>query len=121
MAAFGVFVIGQALWNLQAGAVPDPATMGLVGFVAMTVNVGVALMLYRFRSGDANRRSVWLCSRNDALGNIAVALAALGVFGSGQAWPDLLVAAGMAALALASAWSVMHHARAELAQTAPVH
>jgi len=88
--------------------------MGVVGFAALLVNAGVALMLYRFRAGDANMRSVWLCSRNDALGNLAVMLAALGVFGTGSAWPDLLVAAVMAGLALSGAWSVLHHARAEL-------
>jgi len=114
MAAFGVFVIGQAIWNLSAGLVPEPMTMGVVGFLAMTVNVGVALMLYRFRSGDANMRSVWLCSRNDALSNVAVMLAALAVFGTASAWPDLLVAGVMAVLALSSSWSVVRQARGEL-------
>ena len=74
MAAFGVFVLGKALWNLHAGAVPEPATMGAVGFAALAANAGVALMLYRYRTGDANMRSVWICSRNDALGNVAVML-----------------------------------------------
>ena len=114
MAAFGIFVIGQAIWNLSAGLVPEPMTMGVVGFLAMTVNVGVALMLYRFRSGDANMRSVWLCSRNDALSNVAVMLAALAVFGTASAWPDLLVAGVMAVLALSSSWSVVRQARGEL-------
>ena len=88
--------------------------MGTVGFAALAVNASVALMLYRFRTGDANMRSVWICSRNDALGNVAVMLAALGVFGTGAAWPDLLVAGGMAVLALSGAWSVTGQARAEL-------
>ena len=88
--------------------------MGVVGLAALAVNAGVAFMLYRFRSGDANMRSVWICSRNDALGNLAVLLAALGVFGTGSAWPDLLVAAIMGGLALSGAWSVMSHARKEL-------
>ena len=114
MAGFGVFVLGQAAWNLQAGIPPEPATMGAVGFAALLVNAGVALMLYRFRAGDANMRSVWLCSRNDALGNLAVMLAALGVFGTGSAWPDLAVAATMAALALTGSWTVLRHARGEL-------
>jgi len=114
MAAFGVFVMVQALSNLQSGVVPEPITIGVVGFLAMTVNVGVALMLYRFRSGDANMRSVWLCSRNDALSNVAVMLAALGVFGTASAWPDLLVAGVMAVLALSSSWSVLRQARGEL-------
>jgi len=120
MAAFGVFVLGRAAWSFMAGITPEPVAMGLIALLALAVNVAVALMLYRYRTGDSNMRSVWICSRNDALGNIAVALAALGVFGSGQAWPDLLVAAGMAMLALTGAWSVMRHARAELAETSPV-
>jgi len=119
MGAFGVFVLGKALWNLHAGIPPEPATMGIIGFGALAVNGGVALMLYRFRSGDANMRSVWICSRNDALGNVAVMLAALGVFGTGSAWPDLLVAAVMGVLALGGSWTVLRHAREELrAETA---
>jgi Co/Zn/Cd efflux system component len=114
MGGFGLFVLARAAWSLQGGAAPEPATMGVVGFAALAVNAGVALMLYRFRSGDANMRSVWICSRNDALGNVAVMGAALGVFGTGQAWPDLLVAVAMGALALAGAWSVLRHARREL-------
>ena len=92
--------------------------MGVVGFAALLVNAGVALMLYRFRSGDSNMRSVWICSRNDAIGNLAVMLAALGVVGTGNAWPDLLVAAAMGGMALTGAWSVLHHARAELREAA---
>ena len=114
MGAFGLFVVAKALWNLRAGTAPEPATMGVVGLAALAVNAGVALMLYRFRGGDANMRSVWICSRNDALGNIAVMLAALGVFGTGSAWPDLLVAAVMGTLALAGSWTVLRQARAEL-------
>jgi Co/Zn/Cd efflux system component len=114
MGAFGVFVLGRALWTLQSGTAPEPATMGAVGFAALLVNAGVALMLYRFRSGDANMRSVWICSRNDALGNVAVMLAALGVFGTGSAWPDLVVAAAMAGLALSGSWTVLRQAREEL-------
>jgi Co/Zn/Cd efflux system component len=114
MAGFGVFVLGKALWDLQAGVPPEAMTMGAVGFLALAVNVGVALMLYRFRNGDANMRSVWLCSRNDALGNIAVMLAALGVLGTGSAWPDLLVASMMAVLALSGAFAVLKQARLEL-------
>jgi len=81
--------------------------------------VGVALLLYRHRSGDANMRSVWICSRNDAIGNIAVGLAALGVLGTGTAWPDLLVAVLMATLAIGGAASVLRHARLELRGAAP--
>jgi len=118
MGAFGVFVLGKALWNLRVGTPPEPATMGAVGLAALVVNAGVALMLYRFRSGDANMRSVWICSRNDALGNVAVMLAAAGVFGTGSAWPDLLVAGIMGLLALTGAWTVLRHARSELGAAA---
>lgn len=120
MGAFGVFVLGRAVWGLQSGVLPEPATMGAIGLVALAVNSGVALMLYRFRTGDANMRSVWICSRNDALGNVAVMLAALGVFGTGSAWPDLLVAAVMAVLALTGSWTVLRHAQAELRESATV-
>ncbi|MBH2009201.1 MAG: cation transporter [Xanthomonadaceae bacterium] len=114
MGAFGVFVLGKAFYNLKSGVTPEPVTMGSIGLVALAVNAGVALMLYRFREGDANMRSVWLCSRNDAIGNVAVMLAAVGVFGTGKAWPDLVVAGVMGALALTGAWAVLNQARAEL-------
>lgn len=114
MAAFGVFVLARAAWALQTGEVPEPVTMGIVAIVALTANVGVALMLFRYRGGDANMRSVWICSRNDAIGNLAVAAAALGVFGTGTAWPDLAVAAFMAVLAISGAVTVFRQARAEL-------
>lgn len=122
MGAFGVFVLGRTAWSLQSGVPPEPVTMGAIGFAALAVNVGVAWLLYRFRSGDANMRSVWICSRNDAIGNVAVMLAALGVFGTGSAWPDLLVASLMAVLAVTGAWSVVRQARQELrdAREAPV-
>ena len=114
MAAFGVFVLARASWSALQGITPEPATMGAIGALALAANVGVAILLFRFREGDANMRSVWLCTRNDALGNVAVMAAALGVFGTGTAWPDLLVAAGMAVLALSAARSVTRQARAEL-------
>ena len=120
MFAYGVFVLARAGWMLHAGSVPEPLTMGVVGFIALLANAGVAVLLYAFRTGDANMRSVWLCSRNDALSNLAVMLAALGVFGTGSAWPDLGVAAVMAALALSAGWQVVRQARAELAGGAPV-
>ena len=118
MGAFGVFVLGKALWNLQAGVPPEAVTMGAVGAAALAVNAGVAWMLYGYRAGDANMRSVWICSRNDALGNVAVMLAALGVFGTGSALPDIAVAAAMAALALWGAATVLTQAREELGATA---
>lgn len=114
MGLFGVVVLARAGWQWHSGAAPEAFTMGAVGIAALLANAGVAWMLYAYRSGDANMRSVWLCSRNDAIGNVAVMLAALGVLGTGSAWPDLIVAAVMAALALAAAFSVMRQARAEL-------
>lgn len=116
MFAYGLFVLARAGWLLQSGSVPEPLTMGVVGLVALLANAGVAVLLYGFRTGDANMRSVWLCSRNDALSNLAVMAAALGVFGTGSAWPDLAVAAVMAVLALTAGLSVMRQARAELAR-----
>lgn len=121
MGAFGVFVLGKAFYNLQAGITPEPITMGAVGLAALAVNAGVALMLYRFRTGDANMRSVWICSRNDAIGNVAVMLAAVGVFGTGTAWPDLLVATVMGVLALTGAWTVLKQARQELRPATHAH
>ena len=114
MMGFGLFVLARTLWSVWGGGVPDPATMGLVATLALASNVAVAWMLYAFREGDANMRSVWLCSRNDAIGNLAVMAAALGVFGTGTAWPDLGVAALMAGLALQGGWQVWRQARLEL-------
>lgn len=114
MAGFGLYVLGAAVWSLWHGEVPQAMTMGAVALLALLANVAVAWMLYAFREGDANMRSVWLCSRNDAIGNAAVFMAALGVFGTGSAWPDLAVASLMAALALHGGWTVMRQARAEL-------
>lgn len=118
MLGFGVVVLGRALWSALHGVTPEAMTMGVVGLLALAANVGVALLLYAWRDGDANMRSVWLCTRNDAIGNLAVMGAALGVFGTGSAWPDLAVAAVMAALALTAGWSVLRQARSELARTA---
>lgn len=121
MLLYGLFILGRAAWVLTTDTVPSPLTMGLIGALALLANLGVAVLLYSFRQGDANMRSVWLCSRNDALGNLAVMLAALGVFGTRSAWPDLGVAAVMAVLALNSGWAVVKQARAELAQSGPGH
>jgi Co/Zn/Cd efflux system component len=116
MAVFGVGVLARAAWSAWAGEPPQAMTMGVVGTLALLANVGVAAMLYAFREGDANMRAVWLCSRNDALGNVAVVAAAGGVALTGQAWPDLLVAAAMASLALHSSREVLRQARGELRQ-----
>ena len=120
MMGFGVYVLGSAVWALWHGRAPDAFTMGVVAVLALAVNVSVAALLYAFREGDANMRSVWLCSRNDAIGNAAVLLAALGVFGTGSAWPDLAVAGLMAALALQGGWAVLRQARMELRGEATV-
>lgn len=115
MLAFGLWVIGFAVYGLIVGSSPEPEAMGVIGTLALVVNVVVALLLFRFREGDANMRSVWICSRNDAIGNLAVLAAALGVFGTGQAWPDLLVATIMAGLAIWGSLEVFNQARGELA------
>ena len=117
MGVFGLFVLGKALWAFKLGVIPEAYTMGTIGFIALVANASVALMLYAYREGDANMRSVWLCSRNDAIGNVAVMLAALGVFGSGSGWPDLLVATIMAGLGLSAAVHVLTRARLELKST----
>jgi Co/Zn/Cd efflux system component len=114
MAGFGGLVLLRTLQAALTGQAPEPVTMGLVALLALAANLASAAVLYAWREGDANMRAVWLCTRNDALGNVAVVAAALGVFGSGSRWPDLLVATGMAVLALVSARAVIGHARAEL-------
>jgi Co/Zn/Cd efflux system component len=119
MAAFGLWVVASTVFHGVSGTVPQAEVMGAAGAVALLANLGVALMLYRFRRGDSNVRSVWICSRNDAIGNVAVLLAALGVFGTGTGWPDIVVASVMAGLALAGAWHVLRHAASELSQPAP--
>lgn len=119
MLVFGAVVLGRAAWAAGAGLPPEPVTMGVVGLLALAANVGVAVLLYAFRDGDANMRSVWLCTRNDAIGNVAVLLAAVGVFGTGTRWPDLAVAGVMAALALTAGISVLRQARGELSPARP--
>lgn len=114
MGGYGIFVLGTALWHLEAGTVPEAGTMGLVGFLALLANCTVGVLLWAYRNGDANMRSVWLCTRNDAISNVAVMLAALGVFGSGSGLPDLVVASVMGLLGLSAAYSVITHARREM-------
>ncbi len=114
MLGFGVLIAGHAVWSAAYGSTPEPMVMGAVAILALISNAGVAWMLYAFRDGDANMRSVWLCSRNDAIGNIAVLLAAFGVLGTDSRWPDLAVALIMASLAISAGWSITRQARAEL-------
>ena len=113
MAAFGIFVIMKVIWSWWLGVTPEPMLMGAIGVLALAVNVVSALMLYAFRDGDANMRSVWLCSRNDAIANIAIIIAAIGVFGTGTMFPDLFVAFIIAYLGVTSGLSVIKQARAE--------
>jgi Co/Zn/Cd efflux system component len=114
MAVFGLWVAGTTIAHALSGTVPEAPIMGLIGALALAANLGVALLLYRWRDGDSNMRSVWICTRNDAIGNVAVLAAALGVFGSGSGWPDYLVAAIMSGLALVGAVQVARVAFAEL-------
>lgn len=114
LGAMGLWVVGSTAWNAYVGTVPDAPVMSLVGLLALAANVSVAALLFASRRGDANMRSVWLCSRNDALANIAVMMAAAGVWTMGQGWPDILVAAVIASLSLSAAWSILRQAMAEL-------
>lgn len=114
MLGFGVFVLGASVYNAIAGSSPEAPVMGVVGLLALAANLGCALLLFRFRRGDANLRAVWLCSRNDAIGNLAVLMAAAGVVLTGGAWPDLAVGLVMASLAVWAGHSVVRQARSEL-------
>jgi Co/Zn/Cd efflux system component len=114
MVGYGVFVLGKSAWQWSAGIVPEPVIMGGVSLLALAVNVGVAALLNAHREGDAQARSVWLCSRDDALGNLAVMGAAAGVWATAHGWPDIAVALLLAGLALSSGASVIRHAREEL-------
>jgi Co/Zn/Cd efflux system component len=114
MGLFGLWVIGVTAWHAWQGTVPEAFTMGAVGVAALLANATSFALLWAYREGDSNMRSAWVCTRNDVLGNIAVLLAALGVFGTGTGWPDIAVAAIMAALALQGAWTVVGHAWSEL-------
>ena len=110
----GAYVLGATLWAVWDGQTPEAEVMGVIGFVALIANAGVALMLYRYRAGDANMRSVWICSRNDAIGNVAVVMAAVGVFGTGTAWPDLIVAAIMAGLGITGGVQIIRQTKREI-------
>ena len=114
MGLFGLWVIGVTAWHAWHGTLPNAFTMGAVGLAALLANAISFALLWAHRQGDANMRSAWVCTRNDVLGNLAVLLAALGVFGSGTGWPDVAVAAIMAALALHGAWIVLARSWSEL-------
>jgi Co/Zn/Cd efflux system component len=120
MGVLGLWVIATAFWHALHGTLPGAETMGAVGFVALAANAACFGLLWAYRKGDSNMRSVWLCSRNDVLGNLAVLLAALGVFGTGSGWPDVIVAAIMAGLALQGSILVIRQAMSELRHLHPV-
>lgn len=106
----GVWVAATTLYQVFVLGVPQAAVMGSIGFLALAVNLASVLLLVRYKDGDANVGSVWLCSRNDAIGNVAVMLAAAGVWGTASAWPDLIVAGLMAALFVSSSVQILSQA-----------
>jgi Co/Zn/Cd efflux system component len=119
MAGFGLWVMGTVVWHAAHGTLPSALTMGTVGFAALIANAVSFAILWIYRTGDANMRSAWICTRNDVFGNLAVLLAAAGVFGTGTGWPDIVVAATMAALALQGAAGVLRQSLSELRQPQP--
>jgi Co/Zn/Cd efflux system component len=114
MVAFGLWVVVMVIWHISLGTLPSAFTMGTVGIAALVANAVSFGLLWTSRHGDSNMRSAWICTRNDVLGNLAVLLAALGVFGTGTGWPDVIVAAIMAGLALQGASLVIGQALGEL-------
>jgi len=119
MGLFGLWIIGTVIWHTIHGTLPSALMMGAVGFAALAANAASFGLLWAYRGGEANMRSAWICTRNDVLGNLAVLLAALGVFGTDSGWPDIVVAATMAALALQGAWTVLRQAFGELRLGSP--
>lgn len=109
----GLWVFGSTAYRFFYVGLPEAEIMGIVGFFALVTNLASVLMLMRYKDGDANVRSVWLCSRNDAVGNVAVMLAALGVWSTATGWPDLIVASIMAGLFLSSAFQIVRQALSE--------
>lgn len=114
LGAMGLWVLGTTAYHVLVLGVPQAEVMGAIGFLALVANLTSVLLLLKFRDGDANIRSVWLCSRNDAIGNLAVILAASGVWATGTAWPDLIVAGIMATLFLWSSAQIVRQAMTEL-------
>lgn len=109
----GLWVLGSTVWHALVLGIPRAEVMGLIGFLALAANMTSDLILLKYKDGDANVHSVWLCSRNDAIGNIAVMLASLGVWSSGTAWPDVIVASILAFLFLQSATTILRQALVE--------
>ncbi|MEO1018356.1 MAG: cation transporter [Pseudomonadota bacterium] len=113
LSLMGLWVFGSTLYQVFVVGVPKAEIMGVIGFLALLTNLASVMLLVRYKDGDANVRSVWLCSRNDAIGNVAVMVAALGVWGTATGWPDLLVAAIMAVLFLSSSFQIITQALGE--------
>ena len=109
----GSWGFGSTVWKVFVVGVPEAQVMGYIGFMALAANLLSVALLAAYKDGDANVRSVWLCSRNDAVGNVAVMIAALGVWGTATGWPDLIVAGIMAGLFLSSAFQILRQALAE--------
>ena len=109
----GIWVLGDTAWQVLVLGVPSAPIMGAIGFLALVANLLSVLLLVRYKDGDANVRSVWLCSRNDAISNVIVMIAAAGVWGTNSGWPDLAVAAVMATLFLSSAVQILKQGLAE--------
>jgi Co/Zn/Cd efflux system component len=120
MGLFGLWVAGSTLRHALDGTVPEAGIMGGIGLAALAANLVVAALLYRHRRNDSQALSVWLCSRNDCIANIAVMLAAAGVWASGTHWPDIAVAGGIAVLGLSSAAQVLRAAAKELRAARPI-
>ena len=116
LSLMGLWVFGATAYRTLVLGVPSAEVMGLIGVLALAANLASVALLAPYKDGDANVRSVWLCSRNDAIGNVAVMLAALGVWGTATAWPDLIVAAIMAGLFLTSSAQILRQAWSEYRQ-----
>jgi len=119
LAFIAVIILVSSCLRFFSDTVPVAETMGLIGFMALIANLTSLLILMRWREGDSNVRSVWLCSRNDAIGNVGVIMAGVVVAITGAAWPDLVVAIFLASLFLRSAYSIISQATAELKSKAP--
>lgn len=117
MGLFGLWVLGAASYRAFSGSEPEPMIMGTIALMALVANMSVAVMLYRFREGDSNMQSIWLCSRNDAIGNVAVLIAAVGVTATASRWPDLMVAMIIASLSLSAAYTILRLAFQEMRAT----
>src|SRR5262245_6842515 len=119
MAGFGLWVMGTVVWHAVHGTLPSALTMCTVGFAALIANAATFGSPTIYRTWHATMRSAWIGTRNDVLGNLAVLRAAAGVFGTGTGWPDIMVAATMATLALQGAAGVLRQSLSELRQPQP--